>query len=168
MAKGSRSKRVKMLGTQRRDRVAAWQEEADAKRYASLAALSAAPRPPPPGAMAVEAAADSAAAAAASSAAGEQARGRSGRATARREAMEVDMPPRQKERKQPGEAPGVAGGGSRAAKKKAAALASIGKRRPKQHSVLMEALGGWKVKKGFKARRKGHQAPPTKHLPTAA
>jgi hypothetical protein len=148
MAKGARSKRMKMLRTQRRDRVAAWQEAAEQKRYASLAALAAAPRPPPPpGAMAIEVAADAEAA--------EASRGRTGRAAGRRDAMAVDRPSA-KEPKAASAAGGVASGGVSKKKKKAAAG-----RRPKQHSILMEALGGWKVKKG--AKRKGNQAPPTAH-----
>lgn len=161
MAKGARSKRMKMLRTQRRDKVAAWQEAAEQKRFASLAALAAAPRPPaPPGAMAVEAveavAADNAE------------RGRSGRAAARREAMAIDILPRAPKPAKAaasGDAPGVAAGGG--VGKKKAKGGRPQKRRQKQHSILMEALGGWKEKKGFKTKRKGNQAPSTTHIAAA-
>lgn len=166
MAKGARSKRMKMLRTQRRDKVAAWQEAAEQKRFASLAALAAAPRPPPPpGAMAVEAMAE---AAAADASAEQQQRGRSGRAAARREAMAIDILPRApKAAKAAGDAPGVAPGGG-VGKKKAGKGGRPQKRRQKQHSILMEALGGWKEKKGFKTKRKGNQAPSTTHIAAAS
>jgi hypothetical protein len=169
MAKGARSKRMKMLRTQRRDKVAAWQEAAEQKRYASLAALAAAPRPlPPPGAMAVEAIA----AVAADAVAADKQQQQRGRSSRRGDAMAVDLIPRA-----PGDAPAVAGGGvgkrsggKAAGGGKAAAAKKQQQRRQKgkQHSILKEALGGWKQKKGFKAKRKGQQAPSTTHIAAAS